>query len=161
MGVRDSIRDAFPGQSGIGLPLLIVTVCCNGCKVHSTTPPTHIPTTMHCLQSHSPSKTATGTITLCSLTPSRTFLFCFVLISTLLSDIVFLPRLLMLPHISLWSWDALLLRSIKALVMASAKCIRAQRQQGGPDALLSALAVPDAKSDSSSPAIAALPLTKI
>lgn len=160
MGVRDSIRDAFPGQSGIGLPLLIVTVCCNGCKVHSTTPPPSLPPCIVCSLA-APAKTATGTITLCSFTPSRTFLFCFVLISTLLSDIVFLPRLLMLTHISLWSWDALLLRSIKALVMASAKCIRAQRQQGGPDALLSALAVPDAKSDSSSPAIAALPLTKI
>lgn len=161
MGVRDSIRDAFPGQSGIGLPLLIVTVCCNGCKVHSTTPPPSLPPCIVCSLAAPAKPYATGTITLCSLTPSRTFLFCFVLISTLLSDIVFLPRLLMLTHISLWSWDALLLRSIKALVMASAKCIRAQRQQGGPDALLSALAVPDAKSDSSSPAIAALPLTKI
>lgn len=85
----------------------------------------------------------------------------FFLISNLLSHIGFLSRLLMSPYISPRSLDALLLRSIKAFVMASAKCIRAQRQKGGPDALLSALAVPDAKPDSSNSAIAALPLTKI
>lgn len=161
MGRRDSIRDAFPVQSGIGLPLLIVTFCSNGCKVHSTTPPhachNALSTVLQPQQNwhldHNP---------VLSQTFKNFFvLFCFVLISNLLSDIVFLPLILMLPHISPWSWDALLLRSIKALVMASAKCIRAQRQQGGPDALLSALAVPDAKPDSGSSAIAALPLTKI
>lgn len=155
MGVRDSIWDAFPGQSGIGPLLLIVTFCSNGCEVHSTTH--YAPATMHCLQSRSPSKTATWTITPCSLTPSKTFFF----ISNLQSHIGFLSRLLMSPYISPRSLDALLLRSIKAFVMASAKCIRAQRQKGGPDALLSALAVPDAKPDSSNSAIAALPLTKI
>lgn len=150
MSVRDSFRDAFPGQSGIGLLPVTVTFCSNGCEAHSATH--HVSIRRHCLQPYSSSKTV-------SLTPSKTFFlnfktsvaYCFSL--SALDVAIYFPTMVLGCLASE--------RHKKAFVMASAKCICAQRQKGGPDALLSALAVPDAKPDSSTSSIAALPLTKI